>query len=85
LGNVHEAAAPSGQFLPVEVAVPGSALRGQPREREPDAMDEVLGILIALAALIVGILVIGWAAGDFQRHSGRPTHEARQEQKPASS
>jgi len=48
-------------------------------------MDEVLGILIALAALIVGILVIGWAAGDFQRHSGRPTHEARQEQKPASS
>lgn len=29
-------------------------------------MDEVLSIIIALAALIGGILVIGWAAGDFR-------------------
>ncbi len=30
-------------------------------------MAEVRSILIALAALIVGLLVIGWAYGDFRR------------------
>ena len=29
-------------------------------------MDEVLSILIAVGALIAGLLLIGWAAGDFQ-------------------
>jgi len=29
-------------------------------------MDEVLSILIAVGALIGGLLLIGWAAGDFQ-------------------
>ena len=29
-------------------------------------MDEVGGILIAVGALLLGILVIGWAYGDFQ-------------------
>lgn len=29
-------------------------------------MDEVFSILIAVGALIVGLLLIGWAAGDFQ-------------------
>ena len=28
-------------------------------------MDEVAGILIALGGLIVGLLVLGWAYGDF--------------------
>ena len=32
-------------------------------------MDEVLAILIALAALLAGILVIGWAYGDFRSRS----------------
>ncbi len=30
-------------------------------------MDEVLSILLALAALIVGLLILGWAYGDFRR------------------
>ncbi len=30
-------------------------------------MAEVRGILIALAALIVGLMLLGWACGDFQR------------------
>ena len=30
-------------------------------------MDEVLSILIALAALIAGLLILGWAYGDFRR------------------
>ena len=29
-------------------------------------MQEVFGILMALAALIAGLLVIGWAYGDFR-------------------
>lgn len=29
-------------------------------------MQEVFGILISLAALIAGLLVIGWAYGDFR-------------------
>lgn len=33
-------------------------------------MDEVLAILIACGALVVGILVIGWAYGDFAPRSG---------------
>ena len=28
-------------------------------------MDEVAGILIALGGLVVGLLVLGWAYGDF--------------------
>jgi hypothetical protein len=28
-------------------------------------MQEVIGILIALGALIAGLLVLGWAYGDF--------------------
>ena len=30
-------------------------------------MDEVLSILIALGALAAGLLLIGWAAGDFNK------------------
>ena len=30
-------------------------------------MTEVTSILIACAALIAGLLVIGWASGDFRR------------------
>jgi len=30
-------------------------------------MDEVIGILIACAALIGGLLFLGWAFGDFQK------------------
>jgi len=30
-------------------------------------MDEVVGILIALAGLFVGLGVIGWCYGDFRR------------------
>lgn len=30
-------------------------------------MDEVFGILIALTAMIVGLLILGWAFGDFRR------------------
>jgi hypothetical protein len=30
-------------------------------------MDEVLSILIALGALVAGLLLIGWAAGDFNK------------------
>jgi hypothetical protein len=29
-------------------------------------MQEVFGILVALAALLGGLWVIGWASGDFQ-------------------
>ncbi len=30
-------------------------------------MDEVLSILLALTAMIVGLLILGWAYGDFKR------------------
>ena len=30
-------------------------------------MDEMAGILIAVAAMIVGLLIIGWAYGEFER------------------
>jgi hypothetical protein len=30
-------------------------------------MGEVFSILVALVALIVGLLVLGWAFGDFRR------------------
>lgn len=33
-------------------------------------MGEVFSILVALAALIVGLLALGWAFGDFRRPSG---------------
>lgn len=48
-------------------------------------MDEVLSILIALGALIAGILAIGWAAGDWRPRSGSPPPQAGQEQNPAPS
>ena len=32
-------------------------------------MDEVFAILVAMGALVVGILVIGWAYGDFRSRS----------------
>ena len=34
-------------------------------------MDEMAGILIAVAAMIVGLLVIGWAYGEFE-HRPKP-------------
>ena len=30
-------------------------------------MQEVVGILVAVAALVVGLLVISWCYGDFRR------------------
>ena len=33
-------------------------------------MDEVTGILIAVGALVGGMLLLGWACGDFQRPKG---------------
>lgn len=30
-------------------------------------MKEVVGILIAVSALVLGLLVIGWCYGDFRR------------------
>ena len=30
-------------------------------------MDELIGIIVALAALVLGLLGIGWAYGDFRR------------------
>lgn len=30
-------------------------------------MQEVVGILIALAALFIGLAILGWAYGDFNR------------------
>lgn len=30
-------------------------------------MQEVVGILVAVTALVLGMLVIGWAYGDFRR------------------
>lgn len=30
-----------------------------------EPMDEVIGILVAVGALIAGLLVLGWAYGDF--------------------
>ena len=42
-------------------------------------MKEVFAILVALGALIVGILVIGWAYGDFRQSSGTPPPSSGQE------
>ncbi len=36
-------------------------------------MSEVFAILVAVGALIVGILGIGWAYGDFRPRSGAST------------
>ena len=47
-------------------------------------MKEVVGILIAVAAMIVGILVIGWAYGDF-RPEPRSGENAGREQTPGTS
>jgi|GEM_PF-1537993 len=35
-------------------------------------MDEVAGILIAVAALILGLLALGWAYGDFSQPKPAP-------------
>jgi hypothetical protein len=35
-------------------------------------MTEVIGILIALAALLMGLWLIGWAYGDYRRDSSEP-------------
>ena len=35
-------------------------------------MDELAGILIALGALLGGLLLLGWAYGDFQRPKTPP-------------
>lgn len=32
-------------------------------------MDEVFAIVVALVAMILGILVIGWAYGDFRKRA----------------
>ena len=32
-------------------------------------MQEVFGILVALTALFIGLAILGWAYGDFQRRS----------------
>ena len=42
-------------------------------------MGEVVSILIALGALIVGLLVAGWAFGDFQPPPGSSTNKSAQE------
>jgi hypothetical protein len=47
-------------------------------------MDEVRSIIIALGVLIGGLLVLGWAYGDFRRPGG-PTQQAGQGQKPIDS
>ena len=41
-------------------------------------MEEVRGILIALAALLVGLGILGWAYGDFRRPMAhRPASEKK--------
>ena len=47
-------------------------------------MHEVFGILVALAALLGGLWLIGWAAGDFQRRQGSSSRGGAPS-KPASS
>ena len=44
-------------------------------------MDEVFALLIAVGALVVGILIIGWAYGDFRARPGasRPETGSRRE------
>ena len=41
-------------------------------------MQEVFSILMALAALIAGLLVIGWAYGDFRPRPGQTGSQASQ-------
>jgi hypothetical protein len=36
-------------------------------------MTEVVGILVALAALLIGLWLIGWAYGDQRRGSNEPS------------
>ena len=48
-------------------------------------MDEVVGILIACGALIGGLLLLGWACGDFQPRPGSPSPAAKPDEKPVSS
>ena len=35
-------------------------------------MDEVTSILIAVGAMVAGLLILGWAYGDFRRTSPPP-------------
>jgi hypothetical protein len=48
-------------------------------------MQEAFSILVALAALLGGLWVIGWAAGDFQPRPGSPPGQGGAPSKPASS
>ena len=48
-------------------------------------MQEVFSIFVALAALLGGLWVIGWAAGDFQPRPGSPSGQGSPPSKPASS
>jgi len=47
-------------------------------------MDEVAGILIALGGLIGGLLILGWAYGDFNTPKGTSGTQDRQPTEPAS-
>ena len=38
-------------------------------------MQEVFSIIVALAALLGGLWVIGWAAGDFRPRQGSPSQQ----------
>ena len=42
----------------------------------PLAMDEVTGILIAVGAMIAGLLLLGWAFGDFNKPKGSSGSES---------
>ncbi|MBI3021530.1 MAG: hypothetical protein HYY90_01380 [Candidatus Omnitrophica bacterium] len=46
-------------------------------------MVEVVGILIAVGALLGGLLLLGWAFGDFQPRRGGSSPETKPEEKPA--
>ena len=46
-------------------------------------MAEVIGILLAVTALILGLLAIGWAYGESPRSSGASGTHARRDSPPA--
>lgn len=48
-------------------------------------MQEVFSILVALAALLGGLWVIGWAAGDFRPRPGSPSSQGSTPSKPPAS
>ena len=47
-------------------------------------MDEVFAILIAVGALVVGLMGLGWAYGDFRRRPKAPSPSAGQTPKSTS-